>query len=478
MNDIALPSLAIVGHPNKGKSSIVSTLSQDGSVGISPVSGTTVVNRNFPMRVDGTVLYQLIDTPGFQRSRAAMDWMHQQSSSASDHYQTILDFVEQHKEDPRFEAECQLLEPILNGAGILYVIDGSTPYGSEYDAEMEILRWTGQPSMALINQIGDAEYFDQWQQPLGQYFKIVRTFDAQQASFERQIQLLTGFSELSESWRDPLQKAASLLRQQRKNRIIQASDSIIDTLVSMSHYSQRIPVKEATNESEQDKLTLQFQQSLAAMEATNRVEIEQLFQHHQLERCDTGFSLSEDDLFSENTWSVFGLTRDQLVTTGIVGGAAGGSLMDIGSGGLTLFLGSGLGALVGGASAWYGSQQMIKTKVLGLPLGGSELVIGPVVNPNFPWVVLGRAINHLQHICRRTHARRDALILGNDELSISIDKAIDQTAEGHFSEKLEKDEKKTLSTILNRIANQKTMTESDRKQLSRIISRQIPGWYE
>ncbi len=478
MSEFELPSLAIVGHPNKGKSSIVSTLSQDGSVGISPVSGTTVVNRSFPMRVDGTTLYQLIDTPGFQRSRSAMDWMQQHSTSASDHRQTVINFVEQHKEDPRFEAECQLLEPILKGAGILYVIDGSTPYGPEYDAEMEILRWTGQPSMALINQIGEAEYFDQWQQPLAQYFKIVRTFDAQQASFERQVQLLTGFSELADSWRDPLQKAASILRQQRKNRIIQASDSIIETLISMSNYSQRIPVRESSTESEQDRLTLQFQKSLVAMEAANRVEIEQLFQHHQLERSDTEFSLTEDDLFSENTWSVFGLTRDQLVTTGIVGGAAGGSLMDIGSGGLTLFLGSGLGALVGGASAWFGSQQMIKTKILGLPLGGSELVIGPVVNPNFQWVVLGRAINHLQHICRRTHARRDTLILGNDELSVSIEQATESSGEQHFSDKLEKDEKNSLRSILNRIANQKALTESDRQKFSRIISRQIPGWYE
>jgi len=121
---------------------------------------------------------------------------------------------------------------------------------------------------------------------------------------------------------------------------------------------------------------------------------------------------------------------------------------------------------------------MIKTKILGLPLGGSELVIGPVINPNFPWVVLGRAIDHLQHICRRTHARRDALILGNDEGSLSINQASDSSAQEHFSDKIEKEEKNTLRTILNRIANQKTLTESDRKNLSRIINRQIPGWYE
>ena len=59
------PRFAVVGHPNKGKSSIVATLAEDDSVAISPVPGTTKRARVYPMRVDGEVLYELIDTPGF-----------------------------------------------------------------------------------------------------------------------------------------------------------------------------------------------------------------------------------------------------------------------------------------------------------------------------------------------------------------------------------------------------------------------------
>ena len=482
MNDQTLPSLAIVGHPNKGKSSIVSTLSQDSSVGISPVSGTTVMNREFPMRVDGTTLYKLVDTPGFQRARAALDWMQRHSRSASDHRQIVEEFVQTHAQDSKFEAECQLLSPILEGAGILYVIDGSTPYGSEYDAEMEILRWTGQPSMALINQIGDAEYFDQWQQPLGQYFKIVRTFDAQAASFERQIQLLTGFSELAEDWREPLQKAAAILREQRKHQIRQASYLITDMLVSISNYSLKVPAKDPEDQEALNQQTMQFQRSLAEMESTNRKEVEQLFLYDQLERTESEFTLSEEDLFSESTWSVFGLTRDQLVTTGIVGGAAGGTLLDLGSGGLTMFLGSGIGALVGGASAWFGSQKMVKTRVLGLPLGGSEWVIGPVVNPNFPWVLLGRAINHLQHLCRRTHARRDAMVLGEDQDLLSEEnsnpESKTQNASKNLYDSLDKEQRSALQAVLTRVSKQKPLKESEKSQLSDIICLQVPGWSE
>ena len=63
------PKFAVVGHPNKGKSSIVSSLAMDDSVQISDIPGTTTKSRSFPLIVDGKILYELLDTPGFQRAR-------------------------------------------------------------------------------------------------------------------------------------------------------------------------------------------------------------------------------------------------------------------------------------------------------------------------------------------------------------------------------------------------------------------------
>ena len=121
------PTFAVVGHPNKGKSTLVSTLAQDATVGISREPGTTAAARDFPMRIDGEVLYTLIDTPGFQRPRAVLEWLQEQQPSAAERPQTVARFVELHNNEPRFTAECELLRPIVNGAGILYVVDGAVP---------------------------------------------------------------------------------------------------------------------------------------------------------------------------------------------------------------------------------------------------------------------------------------------------------------------------------------------------------------
>ena len=207
---MSTPVFAIVGHPNKGKSSIVSTLARDESVAISPLPGTTVDNREYPMIIDGETLYLLIDTPGFQRARAALEWMQTHTGSAIDRADTVRRFVEQHRDDARFAAECRLLTPVLQGAGILYVVDGSRPFGEEYEAEMEILRWTGQPSLALINMIGQADYSAEWSRVLGQYFRIVRVFNAMTADFDKRVQLLRAFGQIREEWRDSITGPASV----------------------------------------------------------------------------------------------------------------------------------------------------------------------------------------------------------------------------------------------------------------------------
>ncbi len=401
------PVFAIVGHPNKGKSSIVSTLARDESVGISPLPGTTVENREYPMIIDGETLYILVDTPGFQRARAALEWMQQQTSSSVDRPDVIRSFVEQHHSDPRFAAECRLLTPALEGAGILYVVDGSRPFGEEYEAEMEILRWTGQPSLALINMIGDADYSAQWSNALGQYFRIVRVFDAMTADFDKRIQLLLAFGQIREEWREPLEKAVRILEAEQAQRRKLSARIIAETIgAMMTHSCQRRLVGGETDQDILEALRAKYRQDLVSMEQKCSSDVERIYDYRYLERHEAVVRLLDEDLFAKRTWNLFGLTKQQLIATGSAGGAAAGGVIDIAVGGHSLLLGAGIGALIGGVSAWVSADRVAEIKVLGLPLGGQELTVGPMRNINFPYVVLGRALLHHKMIEDRTHAQR------------------------------------------------------------------------
>src|SRR5918995_3017462 len=222
------PRFAIVGHPNKGKSSIVATLAEDDAVAISPHPGTTVQARTYPMRLDGQVLYELIDTPGFQRAREVLAWLEAHDRGAGARATVVAEFLQAHENDPRFHDERELLKPIVEGAGILYVVDGSKPYGRQYEAEMDVLRWTGRPRMALINLISSGDHVEEWRSALGQYFSIVRVFDAVRADFGKRLELLRAFGAIDERWAAPLNDAADALVADRKRRAHRAAAEIAD----------------------------------------------------------------------------------------------------------------------------------------------------------------------------------------------------------------------------------------------------------
>lgn len=404
------PVFAVVGHPNKGKSSIVATLAQDDSVGISTTPGTTVRCRRFPMRVDGRTLYILVDTPGFQRSRAALEWMKARKAGAAERPTVVRNFVEVHRDAQQFRDECELLSPLIEGAGILYVTDGSRPFGQEYEAEMEILRWTGSPSMALINPIGNEDHVEEWTIALRQYFKIVRVFNAVTAEFDKRIQLLKAFGELQEDWRRPIEVAVESLEHDRTQRIARSAQAIADMLVDVLTLTQtkRLPPHKNV-EPEKAALMDRYLDRLRKREAACRKSVEHIYDHHKISRNETALKVIDDDLFSDQSLQLWGLTRGQLVSAGAASGSIIGGGIDIALGGASLLLGAAIGGLVGGVSSWLSFGQMMDVKVLGISLGEKELQVGPVKNINLPYVILGRALYHFALIAGRTHALRGDL---------------------------------------------------------------------
>ncbi len=423
----SIPRFAVVGHPNKGKSSIVATLAEDDSVAISSDPGTTTRARTFPMRVDGKPIYELIDTPGFQRAREVLAWLHAHERGAETRPALLRQFVDSHNADPRFRNERELLAPILNGAGILYVVDGAHPYSREYEAEMEVLRWTGQPRMALINLIGHGDHVAEWRRALDQFFAIVRVFDALHADFDKRIDLLRAFGALHEPWAPALQEATEFLLAERQRRRHRAAMEIADLLADSLTLTRKAPIDgEQADPALAERLMSELKDAIRARELRARRIVQEIYQHAKVQLEETDTEILVDDVFSERIFSVFGLSGTQLALTGAASGAVAGSGLDLLAGGTSLGLAATIGAVVGAAGVLFGADQLAKVRVLGAPLGGSELHVGPIADTNFPWVLLGRAVLHHRLVAERNHSRREKLIVDSSagvHVSDDIDSA-------------------------------------------------------
>lgn len=486
------PVFAVVGHPNRGKSSVVATLSQNDAIAIALEPGTTRESRHYPLTVDGQLLYTLVDTPGFQRPRRVLEWLEAHSLSAADRPDTVAAFVRQHRDNPRFHDECELLEPLTGvhdgrdgearasteGAGIIYVVDGSVPYSAEHEAEMTILRWTGRPSLALINRIGQDDHTAEWQSALGQFFQIVRIFDAVRAPFEQHLGLLRAFGQLRPDWEQPLADAVSHLTRQRQQRVHQAARLIADALADLMHYQATVTVPDPGDEHARTQLERrlreQWYQHQRAREQQLRQAVEALYQHHRIKRQEAELEWHQNhDLFSEQSREAWAVSRTYLAGAGFGAGAVGGAGFDV----LTLGGSLGTGALVGGligaaGSYFYGDRLAVRALRLG-PLrgvgravvrGGAETALrtakfGPVQDPQFGYIVLGRAVDHWWHISQRNHAGRDLLEL--------------PPTDSHWLDDLDKADRKALHKALTELRKRARTDPATITHLTALVERSL-----
>ena len=426
------PRFAVVGRVNKGKSSIVATLAEDDSVRIDPRPGTTTEVREYPVRVDGRPLFVLVDTPGFEDAPRALAWLRAREVSAADRPARVAELLRAHEGTADFLDERRLLAPILAGANVLYVVDGTRPFRRNYEAEMEILRWTGQPGMALVNRIGAEDHAAEWRRALDQYFKIVRDFDAYSVTFDERLSLLESFRELRPGSRQAIDEAVTALVAQRRRRRGEAAAEIAELIADELTHTEEVAVEdEAALEAERDRLERGFHDHLRSREEKARRRIEGLYRHSEVrfEGAALERPVFQQDLFAEETWKLLGLSPAELVAAGTLAGAAVGGALDLMVGGASVMAGTAIGGAVGGATALVGiGRRFARVRPVGPGglagwmiaarrywEGGRRFRIGPHAQPNFPWVLLDRALLHYDGVARRTHARRGTIAVADGD---------------------------------------------------------------
>jgi hypothetical protein len=250
---------------------------------------------------------------------------------------------------------------------------------------------------------------------LGQYFRVVRVFNAVMAEFNKRTELLRGFGQLKEEWREPLEHAAISLERDQSAKRSRAARVVAEALVEMlSHRIETRTGPKPRLDVLRPELEERFRGDLRRFEERGRDRVEAIYGHRRIARREVKLDLVDEDLFAERTWLAFGLSRRDLVATGAVGGAATGAFVDAHLGGASLFAGAVLGAGIGASLAWWTAGRLVAIRIMNLPLGGKAAVAGPTKNPNFPYVALNRARYHRLRVASRSHAMLGELTLTGD----------------------------------------------------------------
>lgn len=420
-----VPTFAVVGKVNMGKSAVLATLLEEDDetvIRISDEPGETTRCQRLSLVLNDVERLRFIDTPGFQQPVEALKAIRALAGDPArgPGPDALARFVERYRDTDEFVDECRLLEPLLEGAGVLYVVDPDVPLQDAFIAEIEILRLSAGPRLAVLNphHRGDADesprHLSAWREQLGQAFNLVRTFDAHAARFDARRDLLAALNQIDERDQAHLQETMALLdaewaqrREDAAERIQQFLRQALAVREHVDYVDDAMPDR-ARREAAAEA-TGRYYAQMATLERQTSNDLLDLYRHRHT-RAATGPQLTDDlDLTQDETWRRLGLTRRQLAVVGAAVGAGAGLSVDAGTLGHTLGLGALLGGVGGGALAYFKGDALPSLSLsIGrrARVGGRRLTLGPPRNPNFCWVLLDSVLIRYRLIVTRPHALR------------------------------------------------------------------------
>lgn len=403
----SVPIFVIIGHPNEGKSSVLSTLAEDDSVRISPVPGETTEIQSIPVMIDGQEIIRFVDTPGFQNPRQTLAWM---QACQEPPEQLLPAFIAAHRDDPEFRDDCSLLSPVAAGAGVIFVVDGSRPLRNMDRAEMEILRLTGAPRLAVINSKGDdSNYLDSWIGEFRKHFNAIRIFNSCRASYAQRIELLESLKAIDQQLEPLLKMVITTFQRDWQARNQRTAELILELLGDVLDYRTSAPCGSHNNETlVKQKLTQTYMEHVSRKEQQTRKAIRTLYKHNIFDLELPPHSILQEDLFSDKTWEFLGLTDKQLVLAGAISGATIGAGIDLAAGGISFGVFSVLGGFLGAAGTLFKGKDLIDGfELLGFKVGGESIQIGPARNIQLLFILLDRCLLFTSHVINWAHGRRD-----------------------------------------------------------------------
>ena len=397
--------LAVVGHTNVGKTSLLRTLTRD--VGFGEVSHRPSTTRHVEgarLSVDGQPLLELYDTPGLEDAIALLDYLErlEQPGERLDGPARLERFLKGSEARQRFEQEAKVLRQLQASDAGLYVIDAREPVLAKYRDELEVLAGCGKPLLPVLNFVASSQHREpQWREALARLglHALVR-FDSVAPPEDGERRLYESLALMLEHARPALQRLMDDQQAQRLARRQSGKLLIAELLLDCAACRRSVLAEPAAEAKAIEALRSEVRQREQRC-------VEALLKLHGFRREDANagdLPLLDgrwgDDLFNPETLKLLGVR----LGGGVAAGAAAGAGVDLLVGGLTLGAAALAGALAGGAlqtARNYGSRLVGKFK------GQRELTVDDAVLR-----LLALRQQQLMHaLDARGHAAQDSIRL-------------------------------------------------------------------
>lgn len=352
-NDI---TIAIVGHTNTGKTSLVRALTKQRHFGeVKNAPATTIDVTKITLETPDFA-FHFVDTPGLEDAMGILELMPQKSLNASrvEEKDALLKLMDNPQYQQDFDQEFKVLKQMLKSDMAFYVIDVRQPFLPRYHYEIMLLLKTHIPLLPILNFTQNARYIEDWKNELKanglhHYLEFDTILLPKKQRLYEQIAIM--FPDRYQNIQSFIQ-VQNTLDQTRKDRALMLLAEFYFDLMT-------IKIKANTQKLDIDEINERITTETKVLES---IFIDQLLELYQFSRNDiqhimltTEASATTQDLLSAEELGQFSIQ----FTKGAAAGAGIMASVDLISGFTTLGIASATGAVVGGVfnSIWnYGER--------------------------------------------------------------------------------------------------------------------------
>ncbi len=342
--------LAVVGHTNTGKTSLLRTLTRDAGFGeVSARPSTTRHVEGARLLVEGEALVELYDTPGMEDAMGLLEAIDALVGPGErlDGPERIQRFLDSPLATFTFEQEAKVLRQLLASDAALVVIDARDPVLAKHRDELALLASCARPLLPVLNFVqSPASREAEWREALARLgLHAVVGFDTVAPEVDGERRLLEKLITLLDAHRAPLERLLRAREQEARERRAAGERLIAELLIDVA--ACRMAVKHDGDEAMRRDVEL-LRERIRGREQACVSALLELYRFRPDDVDMTAIPLVEgrwqDDLFSPKALRGMGIRLGQ----GAVAGAITGVGIDLAVGGLTLGAATVAGALAGG----------------------------------------------------------------------------------------------------------------------------------
>lgn len=379
-------SLAVVGHTNTGKTSLMRTLLRDSAFGeVKNAPATTRHVEQAAISDGGNTLVYLYDTPGLEDAGGVLDWLESRTPSRSDGIERLQQFLDSPEAAGDFNQEAKVLRQLLQSDMALYVVDAREPVLEKYKDELTVLSWCAKPVMPVFNFIAGQD-LGGWTTMLARRgLHVYSGFDTVAFDFEGEIRLWDNLATMLPE-HGILDSLIGMRRREWQQLDRAARLETAHFLLDVAAYKQEI------GEGDNPEPVLQTMQ--AAVRQLERQFQQQLFQTYRFYHSEIGGGEWVLKDFRQDPFDA-DLLKEYGIRTGT--GAATGALIGLGVDMVTLGGSLGLGTAIGGVLGGV----LPNMQTIGDKLSGKQTLH---IDPETITLLAARALDLLAALQTRGHA--------------------------------------------------------------------------